>query len=199
MSKRRLTHRERLKQMIREAESNEALQRELLAVQIALEKPRPQAVKVLINLLKTSSCRETQWFISKVLGTSKDPRAIKPLMQSAVALENKGYSCNFLWPLDNFDCTAHLNFFVHFMLKEDDPGEAMLACYNVIAHMKGPFKPDIVKKNIKKLLGKSKLPPESNMKLQAEHFKMSAANDLMSKYFVQVAKEFHGKNGTTGG
>jgi len=37
------------------------------------------------------------------------------------------------------------------------------------------------------------------MELQAEHFRMSTADFLMSKYFLQVAREYHGKNGTKEG
>lgn len=115
-------------------------------------------------------------------------------MQAAIASENKNYSSNFLWPLEKFDCTKQLDFFVNFMLRGGDPDEAMLACLYAIMAMDGPFKPAIVKKNIKKLLGKSKLQTEPDMELQAEHFKMSAADYLMSTYFNQVARVFHGKN-----
>lgn len=96
--------------MIREAGSDVALQAELAGIQVAIEKPKMQAVTALIKLLKTSVCRETQWFIGRVLGTCKDPRAIKPLMRAAIAAENTTHRCNFLWPLESFDCTKHLDF-----------------------------------------------------------------------------------------
>lgn len=78
---------------------------------------------------------------------------------------------------------------MNLMLKNDDPGEVMLACLGVIMSMKGPFESATVKKNVRKLLAKSRLPtdPDPDMELQAEHFKVSAADDLMSKYFIQVA------------
>jgi hypothetical protein len=152
----------------------------------------------LIKLLKPSTTQIAKHFIATLLGGAREERVIRPLMQAAIAPENENYSSNFLWPLEKYDCTNHLDFFVNFMLKSDDPGEAVLACSYVIEAMKGPFKPATVKRNIRKLLGKSKAQTEPDMELMAEHFRMSAADALMSKYFLQVAKEFHGKNGTKG-
>ncbi len=200
MSKRRLTHGEQLRKMRKEAEPNSVLSAELETVRINLEKPRRHAITGLIRLLKTSLHQDTKWFIGRVFGAAKDERVIRPLMRAALAPENENYNSNFIWPLENYDCTQYLNFFVQFMLKCEDPGEAMLACSYVISAMKGPFNPSVVKKNIRKLLGRSILPADSDpqMALQSEHFKMSAADDLMSKYFLQVAREYHGKNDTKG-
>ena len=96
MSKRKITYGETVKKMLRDAGANEALRSELFALQVALARTTAQSVTVLIKLLKTSACRETQWLIGRVLGTIKDPRAIKPLMKATLAPENEGYSCNFL-------------------------------------------------------------------------------------------------------
>ncbi|MGY3088746.1 hypothetical protein ACVWYF_001786 [Hymenobacter sp. UYAg731] len=198
MRKRRLTHGQQLRKMQKEAAPDSALSRELEALRIAIEKPRNKAIAELIKLLKSSLQRETQWFIGKVFSTAKDERVIKPLIRAAQAPENENYSSNFIWPLEKYDCTRYLDFFVKFMLESEDPNESVLACSYVIEAMKGPFKPIVVKKNIRKLLGKSKPQAEPDMELMAEHFRMSAADALMSKYFLQVAKEFHGTNGKKG-
>ncbi len=199
MSKRRLTHREQLRKMMKEAEPNSVLSAELEVVRISIEKSKCQAITELIRLLKTSTQQDTKWFIARVLGTAKDERVIKPLMRAAEAIENDNYSSNFLWPLEKYDCTEYLNFFVRFIMQCDDPGESMLACSYVIAAMQGPFKSDTVKKNIKRLLVEKQLLIQPDMELQAEHFRMSTADFLMSKYFLQVAREYHGKNGTKEG
>ena len=193
MSKRKITYGETVKQMLREAGANEKLRGELVAVQVALARTTAQAVTALIKLLKTSACHETQWLIGKVLGTIKDPRAMKPLMKAAIAPENERYSCNFLWPLEKYDCTKHLDFFVRFML--EDPGEAIVNCYYIILSIKCPFEVSAVKKNIRKSLSTSSSPIETD----TEHLKMSAADHLMATYFTQVARKFHGRNGTKRG
>lgn len=148
MSKRRLTHREQLRNMIKEAESDSILNAELVDIQISLEKPRYQAVTELIKLLKVSSQRDTQWFISKVFGTVKDERVIQPLMRAAQASENKNYRSTFLWALEKYDCTKHLSFFVNFITELDDPDEAMMVSIEIIRAMKGPFEPILARKSI---------------------------------------------------
>ena len=193
MSKRKIAYGETVKKMLRDAGANEALRSELFAVQVALARTTAQSITVLIKLLKTSACRETQWLIGRVLGTIKDPRAIKPLMRAAIAPENEGYSCNFLWPLGKYDCTKHLDFFVRLMLA--DYGESMVACCHIILAMKGPFEATAAKKNIRKLLGTSSSPVE----IDTEHTTISAADHIMATYFTQVARKFHGKDDASKG
>jgi len=160
---------------------------------VSIEKPKALAVPELIRLLKSATTQEAKHFIATVLGVAKDPRVIRPLMQAAVALENQHYSSNFLWPLEKFACTKHLDFFVNFMLNRDDLGEAMLACGYVIAAMKGPFEAQKVKRTIRKLLAARPVQYEPAMQLQAEHFRMGAADYLMSAYFLQIGRQYHQK------
>ena len=166
MSKRRLTNREQLRKRLKEAEPTSVLYQELATVQACIEKPSKEAVPGLIKLLKVATTQEAKHFIATVLGSAKDPRAIRPLMQAAVAPENQNYHSNFLWPLEKYDCTKHLDFFVNFIIS---------------------------KKNIKRLLAAQPIQDEPDMQLQAEHFRMGAAEYLMEQYFLQVAREYHRK------
>lgn len=193
MSKRKLTNREQLRKNLREAESNSVLHHELLTVQTCIKKSRVKAIPELIRLLKIVTTQEAKHFIAAILGSTKDPRIIRPLMQAAVAPENENYRSNFLWPLEKVDCTRYLDFFVNFMLSRDDPGEAMLACGYVIAAMQGPFPALKVKRNIKKLLVAGPVQGEPGIQLQAEHFRMGAADYLLEQYFLQVARAYHRK------
>ena len=193
MSKQRLTNREQLRKRLKEVEPDSVLHQELVIVQVNIEKPREKAVPELIRLLKVLTTQEAKHFIAAALGLAKDSRVIRPLMQAVSALENENYSSNFLWPLEKYDCTKHLNFFVNFMIDHDAPNEAMLACSYVIAAMQGPFEPRSVKRNISKLLSANPIQDEPDMQLQAEHFRMGAADHLMERYFLQVAREFHRK------
>jgi hypothetical protein len=197
MSKRKLTNREQLRKRLKEAEPTSILYQELVVVQASIEKPREKAVPELIKLLRVVTTQVAKHFIATILGSSKDPRAIRPLMRAAVAPENENYSSNFLWPLEKFDCMKHLPFFVSFMLNCDGPGEAMMACCYVIAAMKGPFEAGAVKRNIRKLLSPTPPLPEQELALAYEHFKMSAADHLMSAYFLQVARQYHKKSPNT--
>jgi hypothetical protein len=197
MSKRQLTNREQLRKNLTKAEPNSVLHQELIAVKVSIEKPREKAVPELVKLLKAAKTQVAKHFIAAFLGSSRDSRAIRPLMQAAVAPENENYSSNFLWPLEKFDCTKHLDFFVNFMLSQADPDEAMCACGYVIAAMQGPFNAQKVKRAIRKLLAAKPIRDDSAMQLQAEHFRMGAAEHLMERYFLQVAREYHHKPTTT--
>lgn len=193
MSKRRLTNREQLRRQLKAAPPDSILHQELLAVLAGMEWPKEKAVPVLIKLLKSLTTQEAKHFVAKVLGATQDPRAIQPLMRAAVAPKNERYSSNFLWPLEKFDCTKQLDFFVKLMLGCDDPNEAMLACGYVIAAMKGTFEAQKVKNGVRKLLAAKPIHDETAMQLQAEHFRVGAADYLLEKYFLQVAKAFHRK------
>ena len=193
MSKRRLTNREQLRKRLKEANPSSVLHQELSTIQTSIGKPREKAVPELIKLLRVATTQEAKHFIAAVLGSTRDPQIIRPLMRASVAPENKNYSSNFLWPLEKVDCTKYLDFFVNFMLTHDDPGEAMFACGYVIAAMKGPFEPRKVKRNISRLLAAKSILDEPDMQLQAEHVRMGAADYLLGQYFLQVAGKFHGK------
>ena len=190
MSKRRLSNREQLRKMLSEAEPSSLLKAELTLVQATIEQRSEQIVPRLIKLLKSVTEQAPKHFIAHALGLSNDKRAIRPLIRAAQATENEGYRANFLWPLENYDCTKHLVFFVDFIITCAEPNEAMLACSCVILAMKGPFKARVIKRNIQKLLGPSRLPTTPDFALQAEHFKMSAADYLMSAYFLQVDRQY---------
>ncbi len=123
MSKRRLTNREQLRKMLNEAEPGSILHSELLVVQASLEKPKPQSISELLKLLRVFTQRETQWFIARVLGTAEDPRVIRPLLRAALAPENATHSCNFLWPLENYDCTAYVAPLTKLLLSRSDYDE----------------------------------------------------------------------------
>jgi len=193
MSKRQLTNREQLRKSLKEAEPNSVLHQELIAIKVSIEKPREKAVPELVKLLKAAKTQVTKHFIAAFLGSSRDPRAIRPLIHAAVAPENENYNSNFLWPLAKFDCTKHLDFFVDFMVDRDAANEAMLACGYAIAAMKGPFNARKVKRGIRKLLAAKSIQAEPDIQLQAEHFRMGAADHLMEQYFLQVAREYHRK------
>jgi hypothetical protein len=137
MSKRRLTNRQQLHKLLKEAEPNSILSAELEAVRNTIEQPRHKAITGLIKLLKPSTTQVAKHFIATLLGGAKDERVIRPLMRAANDRDNENYSSNFIWPLEKYDCTKYLDFFVDFMLKSDDPNEAVLACFYVIEAMKG--------------------------------------------------------------
>lgn len=190
MSKRRLTHRERLRKMINEAESNSVLSNELAAVQAIILKPRRQATTELLNFLNPALQQETKWFITMVFESVRDERIIRPLMRAAQAPENAKCKSYFLWPLTKYDCTKHLSFFVNFIAKLDEPGEAMMVSIEVIRAMKGPFEPVLARKSIRKLLAEIKVPMDAETKLQTEAFRLEAADFIMAKYFNCTRKAF---------
>ena len=190
MSKRRLTYREQLRKMIKEAEPNSVLSAELEAVRISIEKSKRQAITELIRLLKSSTHQDTKWFIARVLGTAKDERVIRPLMRAVQAPENKNYHSNFIWPLAKYDCTKHLDFFVNFMVRCDGPDESMMSCIPVIKSMKGPFEPVSLRKNIRKLLADRIVDADLELQLASEAFKVDAADSLMAIYFNYYYKAY---------
>ena len=96
MSKHRLTNREQLYRQLKEAELGSILHKELSAVLASMERPKEKAVPVLIKLLKLLTTQDAKHFIAIALGSAKDSRAIRPLMQAAIAPENENYSSNFL-------------------------------------------------------------------------------------------------------
>ena len=138
MSKRRLTNLEQLRKMLRAAEAGSLLHSELLAVQEILGKTGSQAVAKLLKLLAVLTQREAQWFVARVLGTAKDQRVIRPLLRAALAPENSTHRCNFLWPLENYDCTNYAEPLAKLLLSRLDYDEVAWACVEIIRAMKGP-------------------------------------------------------------
>ncbi|GAA4045556.1 hypothetical protein GCM10022409_34490 [Hymenobacter glaciei] len=190
MNKRKLTRRQELQNLLQEAESDSILVAELEAVQVCLNKPKHKAVGALLRMLCPSLRRTTKWFITKVLESIKDERIIRPMMRAAQAPENAEVRSYFLWPLIKYDCTKHLAYFVNFIVKIEDPGEAMMICIMIIRAMKGPFEPELARKSIRKLLAETKRPADMEMKVQTEAFRLEAADFIMAKYFNATRRTF---------
>ena len=195
MSKRRLTHREQLRKMIKEAEPGSILSNELMIVQAIIFQPKYQSTTGLLSFLKPALQQETKWFITMILESARDERIIRPLMRAVQAPENANCRSYFLWPLTKYDCTKHLSFFVNFTVKLDEPGEAMMVSIEVIRAMKGPFESVLARKNIRKLLAEIKAPMDVETKLQAEALRLEAADFIMAKYFNQTRKAFWQERG----
>jgi len=188
MSNKKQTPLQQIRQSLHKAnaESNVALAEELQQILQALQHPWPKALPLLSKLLLKSSNQVTKHHVADIFGLAKDPRVLKLLMRAATAPENSNHSSNFLWPCAAYDCTAHLTFFVRFLLQRQDPGEAMVACLDVIEEMKGPFDAVIVKRCINKLLQRNRnaIPPA--WQLQDEVITTQAAYALLDKYFEQI-------------
>ncbi|MFD1468227.1 hypothetical protein ACFQ48_08330 [Hymenobacter caeli] len=195
MSKRRLTHREQLRKMIKAAEPGSILSNELAAVQAIILKPKYRATTELLNLLKPVLQQETKWFITTIFESVRDERIIRPLMRAMQAPENTKCRSFFLWPLIKYDCTKHLKFFVNFIDKLDEPGEAMMVSIEVIRAMKGPFEPILARKSIRKLLAETTVLMDAETKMQTEAFRLEAADFIMAKYFNQTRKAFWQERG----
>ncbi|HEX8659296.1 MAG TPA: hypothetical protein VF690_17285 [Hymenobacter sp.] len=176
--------------MQKEAEPSSALSAELEVVRISLKKANNQAIPELIKLLKSSSEHKTKCLIGAILGDAKDERVVRPLIRAVQQPENKNYSCNFLWPLEKYDCTKHLNFFVNTLLKYDEAGEAVWACVEIIRAMKGPFEPQVARRNIRKLLAEPKPSLEAETRAELAAFRLEAADYIMAKYFNYTLKTF---------
>ena len=169
--------------MLKQAAPDSILKAELEALQATIGKSRRQAISELIRLLRISTHQDTKWLIAKILGSAKDERVIRPLIQAVKSPENAGHSSNFIWQLTNYDCSSYLKFFVDFMLKSEGPDESMMTCIPVIKAMKGPFEPELLRNSIKKLLAESKEFEEPDYKLASEAFKAEVADFLMANYF----------------
>jgi hypothetical protein len=141
-------------------------------------------------LLQDTTDRDVQFFVADAFAYANDEKVIKPLMKAAVSPANEGYRSTYIWPCGKYDCTKHLSFFVNFMVKCVDPGEAMLACVDVIEAMKGPFKSNNLKANVRRLLGQENRAVEADMRVQHELFRMQAAYALLDKYYSQVDEEW---------
>ncbi|GAA3917972.1 hypothetical protein [Hymenobacter algoricola] len=141
-------------------------------------------------LLEDGTDRDVQYFVADAFAYAKDEQVLVPLMQAAVAPVNHNYSSTLIWPCGKYDCTKHLAFFVDFMLRCADPGEAMWACVDVIEAMRGPFEPTYLKHTVHRLLTEENPATEADMRVQHEVFRVQAASALLDRYYVQVHKQW---------
>jgi hypothetical protein len=195
MSKRRLTNREQLRKKLKEAEPTSVLYQELVLVQASIEKPLEKTVSELIRLLKVATTQEAKHFIAIVLGSTKDPRVIKPLIKSADAPENETYRSGYLWPLElnNYDCTQYLPQLVSLLLSRVGFDEVTWVCIELIRNMKGPFEPVLARKCIRKLLAEIRKPLTPEELISTHANRLEAADKIMSIYFNQTAKTYWAK------
>jgi hypothetical protein len=138
----------------------------------------------LAPLLKSATSQITKSFIAEVMGAAGDARVLKPLMQAAASPVNVHHTSWFLLACARYDCSAHLPFFVRFLLTRAAADEGILSAMEVIQGMKGPFKPAVVKSAITQLL-RSKHPLLALDK-RAELFRVQAAHALLDTYLDQV-------------
>jgi hypothetical protein len=193
MSKRQLTNREQLRKMLRETEAGSLLHSELLAVQEVLEKTGSQVVAKLLKLLAVLTQREVQWFIARVLGTAKDQRVIRPLLRAALAPENSTHRCNFLWPLEKYDCTNYAEPLVKLLMSRLDCDEVVWACVEIIRAMKGPLKPTVARRLVRQLLAEVKIEMHPDNLTALHAFRLEAADKIMALYFNHTLHTFWGK------
>lgn len=164
------------------AEGNDALAAELSQVRHAVRtKADPLA---LVPLLEASTSYITKAFVAEVLGAAGDVRVLKPLMRAAAHPANVRHTSWFLLACARYDCSAHLAFFVRFLLTRAEADEGMLSAMEVIEAMNGPFAPAAVKRAIAQLLRPTH--PLLAGDTQAELFRVQAAYALLDTYFGQV-------------
>jgi hypothetical protein len=145
---------------------------------------------VFAPILGDGTDREVQYLVADAFAYANNESLLPLLMKSAVAPINELYRSTLIWPCGRYDCTRHLDFFVGLLLKCTDPGEAMVACVDVIEAMRGPFEPNIVKRNVRRLLTKNNPATNKAMKVQLELFRTQAAYALLDKYYTQVDKQW---------
>jgi hypothetical protein len=179
---------QQLKSSISEAKAKKefSLLEELQQVAVAMQQPWTHTFLVLSRLLKDAKSHVTKHYIADIFGQSKDSKVLKPLMQAALAPENESYNSVYFWNCSEYDCTRHISFFVKFLIESQDPGEAMIACMTVIEEMQGPFKSEIIARNITKLLRRNRNYLEPELQRQDELFTIQAAYALLDKYFSQI-------------
>lgn len=151
---------------------------------------KQQSFRSFAPLLEDSSDRVVHFFVADAFAFANDEKLLKPLMKAAVAPVNRNYSATYIWPCGKYDCTKHLSFFVNFMTKCVDPGEAMVACLEVFEAMNGPFKPNNLKANVRRLLMQSNPALEDSLEAQHELFRTQAAYTLLDKYYSQIDAEW---------
>ena len=164
------------------AGGNDALAAELAQIrQAAQGKTSPLS---LAPLLDTATSQITKSFVAQILGAAGDVRVLKPLMRAAAHPANVRYTSWYLLACARYDCSAHLAFFVRFLLTRAEADEGMLCAVEVIEAMKGPFVPAVVKSAIARLLRPTQ--PHLALDKQAELFRVQAAHALLDTYFDQV-------------
>jgi hypothetical protein len=140
----------------------------------------------LVPLLETSTSHITKTFIAEVLGAARDVRVLKPLMRAVAHPANRRHTSWYLLACARYDCSAHLAFFVRFLLTRSEADEGMLSAMEVIEAMQGPFVPKVVKGTIARLLRPTQ--PLLALDSQAELIRVQAAYSLVDKYLTQVDK-----------
>jgi hypothetical protein len=135
-------------------------------------------------LLESATSQITKSFIAEVMGAAGDARVLKPLMQAAASPVNVHHTSWFLLACARYDCSAHLSFFVRFLLTRAEADEGMLSAMEVIQGIKGPFKPAVVKGAIAQLLRLKH--PLLVLNKRAELFRVQAAYALLDTYLDQV-------------
>ncbi|WP_135399204.1 hypothetical protein [Hymenobacter metallicola] len=139
-------------------------------------------------MLETATSRITQAFVAEVLGAAGDKRVLKPLMRAVAHPANVRYTSQLLWACSRYDCSAHLAFFVRFLLTRAEADEGMMWAMAVIENMKGPFAPAAVKRAIAQLLRPKQQLLSADT--QAELFRVQAAYALLDRYFGQVDQDW---------
>ena len=185
---RKRTTLQQLKDSLKKAaqENDVVLQAELKQILVTLQQSWHHAFKVQADLLRNATSHITKHFIADIFGAAKDSKVLKPLMKAALAPENENHNSVYFWNCSKYDCTAHLKFFVKFLLDSEDPGESMVACMTVIEEMQGPFNYQVVTKVIPRLLRRIRSHLEAELQKQDELFTIQAAYALLDKYFSQV-------------
>jgi hypothetical protein len=168
------------------AEGNAALAAELLQVRHAVQ-GKTSALS-LVPLLDTATSQLTKSFVAEVLGAAGDVRVLKPLMRAVAHPANVRYTSGYLLACARYDCSAHLAFFVRFLVTRPDADEGMLSAMEIIEALKGPFAPAVVKGAIARLL-RPKQPLLAEDK-QAELLRVQAAYALLDTYFDQVDQDW---------
>lgn len=163
-------------------EGDNALVAELSLVRHAVQ--RKSSPLDLGPLLGTATSQITKSFIAEIMGAAGDARVLKPLMQAVASPANVRHTSWFLLACARYDCSAHLSFFVRFLLTRTEADEGMLSALEVIQGMKGPFEPAAVKSAIARLLRPKQ--PLLVLDKRAELFRVQAAHALLDAYFDQV-------------
>lgn len=181
--------------MLKEAQPDSVLYKELLAVQACIEKPREKAVPVLIKLLKSATTQVAKHCIAKILGSTKDSRVVIPLIRAANSHENEGFKSGYLWPLEsnNYDCTQYLTQLVNLLLTRTGYDEITWVCIELIRKMKGPFEPVVARKCVRRLLAEIKKPLTQEELISTHANRLEAADRIMCTYFNQTAKTYWAK------
>ncbi|MDO7852681.1 HEAT repeat domain-containing protein [Hymenobacter convexus] len=192
MSKPRLTNREKLQKLLKEAEADSTLHEELLAVKSAIEKPNYQAVTTLIKLLGQIQNQSVKELVAKIIASTKDNRATQALLRAAGDSQNEGYRANYLWPLERngIDCTQYVSRLVNLLVTRTGFDEMTWVCIELIRKMEGPFEPMAARKCVRKLLAEIKQPLSEKELISTHANRLEAADVIMCAYFNQTRRTY---------